>query len=393
MPRPPLHHLRRLRVLLMIITDVRPYPLWGGNRNFFFVKVETDTGHYGIGEGGLTWRELACAEAVNHLKPLLVGQEASRIEHLWQVMFRGGFFPADRVVASAIAAIDIALWDLRGKQLGVPVYELLGGRVRDRVVCYPHAVGATPEAIAEHSRSLVEAGFRFIRFGVPCEGDVLEPSRAARAAVRQFAAIREAVGDEIEICIDVHTRLDPPETIRLCRELEPYRPYFVEDPLRSEHVHGFHQLARHVAVPLAAGEQFATKWEFRELIEQELIQYCRVDLCICGGITESRKLAGWCETHYIQLAPHNPLGPVSTAACLHLDLATSNFGVQELPRVPGSVLPEVFPVQAPFERGCLLPPTRPGLGVEFDEEAARAHPYRPAQGPQLHRDDGSFTNW
>jgi L-alanine-DL-glutamate epimerase-like enolase superfamily enzyme len=377
----------------MLITDVKPFALWSGNRNFFFVKVETDAGIYGVGEGGLTWREMACAEAVHHLKTFLVGQPASRIEHLWQTMYRGGFFPADKVIASAIAAIDIALWDIRGKALRVPVYELLGGLVRDRVVCYPHAVGDTPEALAAHSRQLVEAGWKFIRFGVPCEGELLEPSRAVRAAVRQFAAVREAVGEDVEICIDAHTRLDPPDAIALCRALEPYRPYFVEDPIRSENMHAFHQLARHVAVPLAAGEQFASKWEFRELIEEDLIHYCRVDLCICGGITESRKVAGWCETHYVNLAPHNPLGPVSTAACLHLDLACSNFGVQELPRLPGTVLPEVFPVQVPFAEGCLLPPTAPGLGVEFNEEAARACEYRPGHSPQLRRADGCFTNW
>jgi len=375
------------------ITDVKAFPIWSGNRNFFFVKVETDEGIYGVGEGGLTWRELACAEAVFHLSSFLVGQPANRIEHLWQTMYRGGFFPADKVIASAIAAIDIALWDLRGKALGVPVYELLGGRVRDRVVCYPHVVGATPEEIAANSRALADEGWRFIRFGVPSDGDLLEPSKAVREAVRQFAAIREAVGEDVEICIDAHTRLDPPEAIQLCRALEPYRPYFVEDPIRSENMHSFHQLARHAAVPLAAGEQFASKWDFRELIEEDLIQYCRVDLCICGGITEARKVAGWCETHYINLAPHNPLGPVSTAACLHLDLATSNFGVQELPRLPGTVLPEVFPVQVPFADGHLLPPTAPGLGVEFNEEAARKCEFRPGHSPQLRRADGCFTNW
>ncbi len=379
----------------MIITDVKPFALWGGNRNFFFVKVETDDGLYGIGEGGITWREQACVEAARHLKPLLVGQEAGRTEHLWQLMFRGGFFPADRVIASTIAAIDIALWDLRGKRLGVPVYELLGGRVRDRVVCYPHVEGQTPEEMAEKSRQLQAEGWKFVRFGLPSDGEILEPAAAVRTAVKQFEAIRNTVGDEMEICIDVHTRLDPPDAVRLCRELEPFRPYFVEDPLRSENMHSFHALARHVAVPLAAGEQFATKWEFRELIEADLIQYCRVDLCICGGITESRKVAGWCETHYIPLAPHNPLGPVSTAACLHLDLATPNFGVQELARVPGSVLSAAFPVQSPFAEGHLLPPSAPGLGVEFDEEAA-SHPefaFRPGQAPLLRRADGSFTNW
>src|SRR6185295_12954537 len=195
-----------------------------------------------------------------------------------------------------------------------------------------------------------------------------------------------AVGDAIEVCIDIHTRLDPPDTIPLCRALEAYRPYFLEDPLRSENPASFHMLRRPVHAPLAAGEQFATKWEFRELIEHELINYARVDLCIVGGITEAKKVAGWCETHYINLAPHNPLGPVSTAACLHLDLASSNFGVQELPRVPGTIFPEAFPVQVPYADGYLLPPTRPGLGVEFNEEAACDFPYRADIPPRLRRE-------
>ena len=145
-------------------------------------------------------------------------------------------------------------------------------------------------------------------------------------------------------------------------------------------------------MPLGVGEHFTSKWEFRELIEEDLINYARTDLCLVGGLTEARKVAGWCETHYIDLAPHNPLGPVSTAACLHLSLATSNFAVQELPRLPG-MLPEVFPVQVEWKEGYLLPPVRPGLGVEFDEEAAERHPYRPARGHMLQREDGSFTNW
>jgi len=377
----------------MRIARVEPYPISVNGRGYLFVQVTTEDGLTGVGEAGLTWRERAVAEAVHHLASLLVGQDARRIEHLWQVMFRGGFFPADRVICSAISAIDLALWDLRGKALGVPVYDLLGGRVRDRVVCYPHCGGPTPEAIAGAARRLVEQGWRFIRFGVPARGEEFEPTRAIHDTVAQFAAVREAVGPEIEICLDVHTRLDPADAITLCRLLEPYRPFFVEDPLRSENPGSFRTLARHVSVPLAAGEQFATKWAFRELIEEELIRYARIDLCIVGGLTEARKIAGWCETHYIQIAPHNPLGPVSTAACLHLDLATPNFGVQELARVPGTILTDLFPVQVKFEAGYLLPPDRPGLGVEFDPEAAAAYPYRPGHSPHLHRADGSFTNW
>ena len=377
----------------MKITDIKPLPVWGGSRNFFFVKVETDEGIYGIGEGGITWRELAATECVNHLKSVLIGEDPRRIEHLWQVMFRGGFFPAGRIGCSAISAIDIALWDIRGKVLGVPVYDLLGGLVRQKAVCYPHANGNSPERLAEHAQLLVEDGWKFVRWGVPQQGEVLDPSWAVRETIKQCEAVRDAVGEEIEILIDVHTRLDPPHVILLCRALEQYRPYFIEDPLRSENMSTYHQLARHVAVPLAVGEQYATKWEFRELVEQELMQYARIDLCIVGGITEAKKIAGWCEAHYIDLAPHNPLGPVSTAACLHLDLASTNFGVQELPSKPGTTLPDVFPVQLAWEDGYLLPPTSPGLGIEFDEEAALANPYREVDAPQLRRPDGAFTNW
>ena len=377
----------------MKITNIKSFPVWGGNRNFFFVKVETDAGIYGIGEGGITWRELAAAACVDHLKPLLIGEDPSQIEPLWQLMFRGGFFPAGRIACSAISAIDIALWDIRGKVLGVPVYDLLGGLVRKKVVCYPHIGGESPEQLANNAIKMADQGWRFVRWGTPTEGDILEPSKAARQTLKQCDAVRTALGDDIEILIDVHTRLDPQHVIPLCRSLEQFHPYFIEDPLRSENVKTYHQMARHVSVPLAVGEQFATKWEFRELIEEELMQYARIDVCIVGGLTEARKVANWCETHYIDIAPHNPLGPVSTAACLHLDLATSNFGVQELPRQPGTILPEVFPVQVSFEDGHLLPPTSPGLGIDFNEEAALASYYQEGGSPRISRPDGTFTNW
>jgi galactonate dehydratase len=167
----------------------------------------------------------------------------------------------------------------------------------------------------------------------------------------------------------------------------------MEDALRSENPATYHRLRQQTAVPLAAGEQYANKWEFRELIEDELIDYARIDLCIVGGITEARKIAGWCETHHIKLATHNPLGPVSSAACLHLNLATSNVGVQEQPRRPGTTLTDVVPVQVEWQDGYLLPPTRPGLGIEFDREAARRSPFRMTEPSHLRRLDGSFTNW
>ena len=377
----------------MKITSIRTHTV-GELRNFFFVVVETDEGVIGVGEGGITWREPAMAAFVESLRPMLIGQDPMRSEHLWQLMFRGGFFPAGRVGAAALSAIDIALWDIKAKALGVPLYQLLGGLVRERVVCYSHIAAETAVELAAVAAERVNEGWHFVRFDLPAKGGQFDSRLAVRRGVEHVAAVRDAVGPEIEIILDVHTRLDPPDAVMLCRELERLRPYFVEDPIRCENPGTLARLNDKVSVPIAMGEQYATKWEFREPIENEWIDFARIDLCIVGGITEALKVAHWCETHSIQIAPHNPLGPVSTAACLHLDLATSNFAVQECARVPGTVLNELFPVQVPFSAGHLLPPAEPGLGVEIQEGAAEKYPPIPdGNSPRLTRPDGSFTNW
>lgn len=380
----------------MRITDIQTYPVWAGHRNFLFVTVDTDEGIWGVGEAGITGRELAVIGAIDHIRPLLIGQDPFNTEHIWQLLWRGGFFPAQRIVGSAIAAIDIALWDIKGKALNRPIYDLLGGKVRDKVVCYPHNSGENHDisGLVESCLKSKEEGWKFVRWGLPiAEGGILEPRQAVRTALKQFQAVREAVGDEIEICFDVHTRLDLPDALELCRETEQFKPYFIEDPLRSENTDSFKTLRPRTSVPLAAGEQFSSKWEFRQLIEEEWIDYARIDLCICGGFTEARKIAGWCETHYIKLALHNPLGPVSSAACLQLNLATSNFGVQEQPRRPGTVLTDVVVEQPVWEDGFILAPTKPGLGIEFDREAAKRFPMQQRELPLVKRLDGSFTNW
>ena len=379
----------------MKIRDIQAWPVWGGQRNFLFVTVDTDEGIYGVGEAGITGREKAVIGAIEHFRDILVGEDPFRTEHIWQLLFRGGFFPAQRILTSAISAIDIALWDIKGKALGVPVYDLLGGRVRDKVVCYPHNRGHALEIapLVESCLETKEEGWKFVRWGLPQDGHILEPRQSVLASIKQFQAVREAVGDEIELTFDVHTRLDLPDALWLCQEVEQFRPYFIEDPLRSENPDSFKTLRPRTTVPLAAGEQFSSKWEFRQLIEEEWIDYARIDLCIVGGFTEARKIAGWCETHYIKLALHNPLGPISSAACVQLHLATSNFGVQEQPRKTGTVLTDVVPVQPVWEDGYLLPPTIPGIGVEFDREAAKKSPFQQRELPQLRRLDGSFTNW
>ena len=377
----------------MKITNVKSFVSTSGH---FFVKVETDTGIFGVGEGGIRRRAVALAEVVRSFEPILIGANPFQIEHLWQVMFRGGFFPGGVVQSAAVSAVDIALWDIKGKALNVPVYELLGGRTRDKVACYPHNGGGSIEKLVESCQKTYREGWKFARWGLAdgSDKDTFEPRRAVKYGIEQVKAVREALGDDINILVDVHTRLDPADSLDFCKMVEPYNPFFIEDPLRSENPASLRRLRQQTSVPIAVGEQFDSKWSFREVIEEDLLDYCRVDLCIAGGLTEARKIAGWCETHYIHLAPHNPLGPVSTAACLHLCLASSLVGVQELPRAPMSSLTDVFPVQVPYESGHLLPPESPGLGIEFNEEALRivtTQEYGPPSGYQ--RDDGSYTNW
>ena len=377
----------------MKITEVRTFPIFYKTRNYLIVKIETDGGIYGVGEFGVTRKEQAGVGAIRHMRSDLIGQDPLNTERIWQTLFRGDFFPGGRINMAAQSAIDIALWDIKGKALGQPVYTLLGGRMRDRVACYTGIGGKTPEDTAEAARQRVSEGWRYLRMSVMDRAGLLEPSVAVRDSVAHFTAVREAVGPDTELCIDVHTRLDPPDTVRLGRLLEHYEPFFIEDPLRCENPQSYRHVRRHVSCPLAVGEHFATKWEFRQLIEEELADYARVDLCIVGGLTEARKIANWCETHYIKIVPHNPLGPVSAAACLHLDIATDNFAVQEGGLVGRPVLEDVFPVQVSYEGGYLLAPDRPGLGVEFDERAAEKYPFRWEHGPRLHRLDGSLTNW
>jgi len=388
-------------MIIMKITEIKSFSVADAdNRPYFIVKVETDEGVHGLGEVGIRWWGAAIEKAIEHLSEIVVGQEPFATERLWQHMYRGSFFPAERVYTCAISAIDIALWDIKGKALGLPVYKLLGGPVRDRVVCYPHNQGRTNEELVSNCEKVVREGWKFVRWGQPETGEYiggegrLEPVKSIRIAEEQMAMVREAVGPDIQICFDVHTRLDTAHSIALCRALEKYGPFFIEDPLRSENPSSYRTLARHVAVPVAAGEQWSSKWAFREAIEEELINYARVDLCIAGGLTEALKITHWCETHYIDIAPHNPLGPVAAAACVSLCMASTNVGVQEMPRRPGSFAADLFPKQIGWEDGFAYAPDAPGLGVDFDEGVAEERRVPPIGWPPLlRRDDGAFTNW
>ena len=387
----------------MKITKIKNMSLSGPDgRGYVLVKVETDAGIHGLGEVGRIRWGAAIANAVDHLSEIVVGEDPFSTERLWQHMFRGGFFPADGVYSCAISAIDIALWDIKGKALDMPVYKLLGGPVRDKVVCYPHNQGKNMDELLDNCKLTVDEGWKFVRWGQPETGGafeyqdsgVLEPVESIRIAQDQMERVREAVGPDIQICFDVHTRLDTAHVIALCKELEPYRPFFIEDPLRAENPTSYRTLARHVSLPIAAGEQWSSKWAFREVIEEELISYARIDVCNVGGITEALKIAHWCETHYIDLAPHNPLGPVSAAACVALCMASTNVGVQEMPKRPGTVDTDLFPVQIDWKDGYAFATDRPGLGVELDESVAETRRMKPGGWtPLLRRNDGAFTNW
>ena len=391
----------------MKISDVKTFLVHDAERpgrNYTFVKIYTDEGLTGLGEAGVTWKELAVQGLVETYRPILIGMDPSRIEHIWQTLWRGQFFRGGHVHSAAVAAIDLALWDLRGKALGAPVYDLLGGRVRDYVRCYCHVQGdahGVPHAgideMVDYAEQQVARGWRYVRFGAGetralTEGGVLEQADGLRWTVEAFGSLRDALGPEVEICVDLHQRTTPAYAVELARQLAPMRPFFLEDPVRAENVAEFAYLRAQMPVPIATGEQLASKWEWRELIERDLINYCRVDLCICGGLTESRKLAGWCETHYIEQVPHTPLGPVSTAACLHFDLSTPLFAVQELTWRPGT-LAGVVRTDMRLEGGNLYSGGSPGLGVDLDEDAARALPFQPGGMKVLHREDGSVSDW
>lgn len=396
----------------MRITHIECLPVQAPGRTLVPILVETDAGITGVGEAGLQRRWKAIQGAVEHLEKWLLGEDPMRTDHLWQRMFRGGFYPGDRLIGSAISGIDIALWDIKGQALGVPVYELLGGRCRDQVEVFTQPgyvrtgaapppgdllnlaiVKGDPPATAELAAQCLAAGHKYFRLGPVSEGNLYDSRRSVARLIDQLKAIRAKVGDRMELMVDIHTRLGPDEAIWFCREVEPLRLFVVEDPIRSEHLAGYHHLRRHTHVPLAAGEQWAHKWEFREAIESELVDYVRPDLCICGGLTEGKKIAAMAETHLIKILPHNPLGPICTAASLHLDLACENAGPQEVIFAPERTLPDVFECAFDIRDHQLSVPTAPGLGVKFNREAAKKYPAEMTEPPHFHRADGSFTNY
>jgi len=386
------------------ITAISGYPVFVGTRNQFIVTIETDDGITGVGEGGISGRELAMQGMLTHYADLIVGLDPRRIEHIWQLLYRGAYFEGGKIAGAVISAIDIALWDILGQSLGVPVWQLLGGAVRDRVPCFATPASLSDPNLLEKAAARVAEGWTVLRFGIGLnregwtgvDGSVYEPLESINSSVDGLTLLRKELGPDIALAIDFHHRLSAAESAVFCRRVEPLHLYFVEEPMRCEDPNAYAQLRSMTGVPFAIGEEFSSKWAFAPYIERGLLNFARIDLCNVGGFTESRKVANWCETHYIDVMPHNPLGPISTAACVHLASAITNFAYLEY--IPGHYTDaprDLFPELLPMEGTTFPLPTRPGLGVTFDEAVARteAFAYRPWIAPRFHREDGSYTNW
>lgn len=386
----------------MKIVDIKVFPTWVGSRNQLIVKVETDEGLYGWGESGVSGRELAVAGAIQHYREFLIGKDPLRRGALWQEMYRSQYFEGGRVLTGAISAIDIALHDLAGKALGVPVYQLLGGKQRDFIPCFATTAAPMGAQLIEDAKLLLDHGWSVIRTtpGNPHASDdatLFEPRDSIAITAEWLTRLREAVGSAAVLGIDYHHRLSVPEAASFCQRMPRGTLDFLEEPIRAESPEAYAALRSMTDVPFAIGEEFASKWAFLPFIERGLTNFVRVDVCNVGGLTEAMKVAGWAEAHYIDLMPHNPLGPICTAATLHLAAAVANFAWLEVRTSPTEKLgfddSELFPVQPRLDGTRFPVPDAPGLGVEFNETLAARREFQFWEAPHLHRADGSYTNW
>ena len=384
----------------MKITDIKPYPAWVGTRNQLLVKIETDEGVHGWGESGLSGRERAVMGALEHYARFVVGRDPFDIGALWQEMYRSQYFEGGRVLQAAISAIDIALHDIKGKALGVPVYQLLGGRQRDRVPTFASTSEPPGEAMIEQARALMAAGWTAIRFFPAGQEskDVFEPRESIGETARWMVKAREALGDTVVLGIDWHHRLSVAEAASFCQKMPSGTLDFLEEPIRDETPEAYASLRTLTDIPFAVGEEFASKWQFLPYIERGLHQFNRIDVCNVGGLTEAMKVAGWSEAHYVDLMPHNPLGPICTAATIHLAAAVPNFAWLETRASPAETYLGFYDTsiftQQPSLDGAEYPVgDAPGLGVEVDEAALKEQSFKFWEAPHLKRRDGSVTNW
>ena len=363
----------------MKITKVTCYIVNPGRRNILFVKTETDEGITGWGESFSVGPDLAVAATIDYLAEWwLVGQDPRNIEYLWASMYQGLRFPPGSVGLAAISGIEHTLWDISAKALEMPVYQLLGGRVRDRVRVYQSCAGGTPEEAAEHALSLIDKyGYTALKMSpYPPEPDLRPWNEVLREGPRFLEAVRRAVGDDVDIGLDAHAKIfEPSRALEMARAQAPFNPFFLEEPIRPENIHAMADLRRKMPVPLATGEALYAKFQFNHLIQDQAADIIQPDVCVCGGLLEMRKIAAIAEGHDVVVAPHNPMGPVAAAVNVHFAVATNNFLVLEfVPHDTGVRREFVVEPWVP-EGGYLDIPEGPGWGLEVNEEALGRYPY------------------
>ena len=362
-----------------------------------YVKISTDAGITGYGDATNHFVPYAVEGMLKDLIPYLIGEDPQQIEYIWQSCFRRLFMRGGPATGSALAGIDQALWDIKGKAYGAPVYQLLGGQARNKVKVYGHVTGQTAEEAANQAKQRVAKGIKAIRFRAFHSYDsqnLHEHKLAVNQQIEYLAAIRKAVGDDIDLILECHGRYDPEWAIKLAVLAKEYNPFLIEDPIRHENPEALLRLREHTDLPLAIGERYHNKWDFREVIVNQYVNYLRPDVNHCGGITEMKKIAAMAEVYYINLIPHNNAGPLGTAATVHAALNIPNITLIEAPWANGYSEPKVVKPYPVIENGFALPLEGPGLGVEFDEAAAAKIPFNEITlQPRLNSQDGSVMDF
>ena len=387
----------------MRISRVTPVVVNARLRNWIFVRVETDRpGLIGWGEASLEWKTRAVVGALEDLSVLLVGEDPLRTEHLWEVLDRQQFFDGGTVAHSAASGIDQALHDIRGKDAGVPVARLLGGPVRDRVRMYDHLGGGEPSAVydaanadafRERAHASVEDGFDALKILAVPRSRPLEGRASVNAAAGLMAAVRETVGPDVDIMVDLHGRTSAAMAIQYGHALAEYQPWFLEEPCRPGNTADLQTVARSVPIPIATGERLTTRHQFRDVLEMRAAAVLQPDICHAGGFTGLRRISALAAAFDVAVAPHNPLGPVATMANLQFAFACPNHLIQEVMRADVPWRDEVVDAPLVVESGHVGLPDRPGIGVEIDERAAARHPYVPEPPVRWYHPDGAVADW